>query len=200
MAIRLRGFSAKDERALERSLSRIRECLKDPPCPMPDDLRAGLRDIVSRSSPAVTLAFGGKKGACRDMVGRTAGYRVQLCQKAFSAVSSKRSRLTAILFHELVHVVRGKELDAEVFENALFAKEGARPPTREDWASFEADRYRGWWVRVNPKTRRVTDYSDRLVLKFPAPTADRSVWLQAKRPSAPRGVKLATLSPRTPRA
>jgi len=196
MAIRLRGFSGKDERALERSLSRIRECLKDPPCPMPHDLRAGLRDLVSRSGPAVTLAFGGKKGACRDMVGRTAGYRVLLCHKAFSAVSGNRSRLTAILFHELVHVVRGKELDAEAFENALFAKEGARPPTREDWASFKEDRYRGWWVRVDRRTRRVTDYSDRLIMAFPAPTADRFIRLRATPPTTPGRVRPARRPPR----
>jgi len=179
MAIRLQGFAGKDERALERSLSRIRECLKDPPAPIPRDLRAGLRDLVSRSGPRVTVAYGGKRGACRDMVGRTAGYRVLLCHSAFSATSGNRARLTAILFHELVHVVRGKELDAEAFENALFAQEGARPPTREDWAGFKEDRYRGWWVQVDPKTRRVTDYSDRVVLTFPRPTADRFIRLRA---------------------
>lgn len=196
MAIRLRGFSGKDERALERSLSRIRECLKDPPRPIPRDLRAGLQDLVSRSGPTVTLAFGGKRGACRDMVGRTAGYRVLLCQKAFSAVSGNRSRLTAILFHELVHVVRGKELDAEAFENALFAQEGARPPTREDWAGFEEHRYRGWWVRVNPRTRRVTDYSDRVILTFPRPTADRLIRLRATRLAPSGRMGLARRSPR----
>jgi hypothetical protein len=200
MAIRLQGFDGKDERALERSLSRIRKCLKRPACPIPHDLTAGLRDVVSGSRPVVTLAFGGKKGACRDMMARTAGYRVQLCQKAFSALSDTRSRLTAILFHELVHVVRGKELDAEAFENGLFADEGARPPTREDWASFKDDGYRGWWVRVDPRTRRVTDYSDRLVLTFPRPTADRALRLQAVRPGAPPHPRRARPSARAARS
>jgi hypothetical protein len=181
MAIRLREFSAKDKRALDRTFSLIRERLSHPPCPMPKDLREALRDIISRPRPVVTLAFGGKKGACRDMVGRTAGYRVQLCQKAFSASSGKRSRLTAIVFHELVHVAHGKELDAEAFENALFRKEGARPPTREDWAAFKEDAYQGWWVQLDPRTRRVTDYSDRLILTFSLPKADRSLRHSATR-------------------
>jgi len=181
MGIRLREFSAKDTRALDRSFSLIRERLRHPPCPIPKDLREALRDIVSHARPVVTLAFGGKKGACWDMVGRTAGYRVQLCQKAFSAASGKQPRLTAILFHELVHVARGKELDAEAFENALFRNEGARPPTWEDWAAFTEDAYRGWWVQLDPRTRRVTDYSDRLILTFPPPKADRSARHSATR-------------------
>ena len=90
--------------------------------------------------------------------------------------------------------------DDRSFENALFAAKGARPPTREDWASFAEDRYRGWWVQVDPRTRRVTDYSDRPILTFPRPTADRGLRLQALRPRAPRRSRPARPPARTLRA
>jgi hypothetical protein len=176
MAIQFRGFSRKDEKALDKSLSRIRHRLRHGPGPMPHDLRSALDEIVSGKRPVVTLAFGGTEKACQEMVARTAGYRVLLCAKVFSKGKAKGSRLTAVLFHELIHVARGKELDSEAFENAWFQDEGAREPTREDWASFAEDGYRGWWVHVDRKTRRVTDYSDRFIITFPKPTAARLIW------------------------
>jgi hypothetical protein len=176
MALQLRGFSRKAEKALDKSLSHIRQRLRDRPGPMPHDLRSALDEIVSGKRPVVTLAFGGTKEACQAMVARTAGYRVLLCPKVFSASKKKGSRLTAVLFHELIHVARGKELDSEAFENAWFPNEGARAPTREDWAAFAEDGYRGWWVRVDRRSRRVTDYSDRFIITFPKPTAARFIW------------------------
>jgi hypothetical protein len=133
-----------------------------------------LQDILSGSRPRVTLAYGGAKGACREIHGRTAGYRVQLCKKTFQSPRRKASSLSAVLFHEFVHVARGGELDSEAFENAFFSKEGARPPTPEDWADFKEDGYQGWWVRLDPRTRRVTDYADRLIVTFPPRKARRS--------------------------
>jgi hypothetical protein len=176
MAIRLRGFSQAAERAIEKSLALIRQRLGHSPSPMPHDLRLALHDIVSGARPTVTLAFGGSTEACRDLAGRTAGYRVVLCPRAFAAGKSKRTRLTAVLFHELIHVARGKELDSEAFENAWFSDEGAREPTRADWAAFAEDAYRGWWVHLDPRSRRVTDYSDRFIVTFPKPTAERFIW------------------------
>jgi len=176
MAIRLRGFSRTAERALGKSLSLIRQRLRHRPAPMPHDLRIALDEIVGGKRPMVTLAFGGGTEACHDLAGRTAGYRVVLCPRAFAAGKGKRIRLTAVLFHELIHVARGKELDAEAFENAWFPDEGAREPTRADWAAFAEDAYRGWWVHLDPRSRRVTDYSDRFIITFPRPTADRLVW------------------------
>jgi len=176
MAIRLRGFSQAAQRAIEKSLALIRQRLSHPPGPIPHDLRLALRDIVSGARPMVTVAFGGATGECRDLAGRTAGYRVVLCEKALAAAKGKQPRLTAVLFHELVHVARGKELDSETFENAWFPDQGAREPTRADWASFAEDAYRGWWVHLDPRSRRVTDYSDRFIITFPRPTAARFIW------------------------
>ena len=176
MAIRLREFTRTAERAIGKSLSLIRQRLRHPPRPMPHDLRIALEEIVSGKRPQVTLAFGGDSEACRDLAGRTAGYRVVLCPRAFAAGRRQRTRLTAVLFHELIHVARGKELDAEAFENAWFPDEGAREPTRADWASFAEDGYRGWWVHLDPRSRRVSDYSDRFIITFPKPTAARFIW------------------------
>ncbi len=169
MALRLRGFTPEQRQALRRSLAVIQRRLQSPPGPIPQDLRASLQSILSGSRPIVDLVYGGATGVCLAPYARSAGYRILLCHKAFSS-----NRLQAILFHELVHVAHGWELDAEAFENAWFSPaEGARRPTREDWALFREDGYQGWWVRVDPRTRRVTDYTDRLIVTFPRATSHR---------------------------
>lgn len=71
-----------------------------------------------------------------------------------------KPRLTAVLFHELVHVAGGSELDAEVFENLLFLKgEGASPPTVADWKEFETNKGKGLWLSLSLDTGIVTDKS-----------------------------------------
>ncbi len=170
MALRLAGFSAEYVKALRRSLALIRRRLHAPPGPLPQDLHAALQGILLGPRPVVDLVYGGAAGACQGPYSRSAGYRILLCEKAFSS-----GRLPAVLFHELVHVARGWELDAEAFENAWFSSaEGARPPTRDDWATFREDEFTGWWVRVNPRTRRVTDYADRFICTFAAPSPRRA--------------------------
>jgi len=171
MAIRSRDFPASYARALRRSLAIIRRQLEHPPGPMPHDLRKELQAILARDRPTVDVVYGGAQGICQEPYARSAGYRILLCTKTFLPEPRSRViRLPAVLFHELVHIARGWELDAEAFENAWFsATEGARPPDRNDWTIFEEDKYEGWWVRVNPRTRQVTDYADRLVVTFPKP-------------------------------
>ncbi len=66
----------------------------------------------------------------------------------------------AVLFHELIHVAGGEELDAETFENLLFTpSEGAVQPTRDDWSAFVAERRTGQWVRLNARTGAIIDCS-----------------------------------------
>jgi hypothetical protein len=169
MALRISGFALPEKRALDRCLALIRERLNHPPGPIPHDLREQLLAIFLKDRPIVELVFGGAQGVCLEPYARSAGYRVLLCRKAFLPEPRSRIvRLPAVLFHELIHIARGWELDAETFENAWFSvEEGATPPDRNDWAAFREDKYRGWWVRVNPRTRRVTDYADRLIVTFP---------------------------------
>ena len=161
--IRIRGFRPEHMAIVRRSLATIQERLEHPPGPMPSDLRAELKAILGGSRPLVDLAYGGEQGLCAEPYARSAGYRIVLCKRAFD-----QTRLPAGLFHELVHIARGWELDAEAFENAWFTRaEGAAPPTKDDWAIFRAQRYQGWWVQLNPRTGRVMDYADRLILTFP---------------------------------
>ena len=179
MALRLRTFAPAHQKTLRDSLAIIRKRLQSPSGPMPQDLRESLQGILSGPRPMVDLVYGGATGLCQEPYSRSAGYRILLCEKAFTS-----GRVPAVLFHELIHVARGWELDAETFENAWSsAAEGARAPTRDDWAIFKEDRYEGWWVRVDPRTRRVTDYADRLICTFPAPASRRF----AAHPSSPGG-------------
>ena len=169
MALRLRGFTPVHRRAVRRSRNAIARRLADLPCPVPRDLVESLRTILFADRPLVDLVYGGGDGGPSTPYARSAGYRIVLYARAFSASASSQARLAPVLFHELIHIARGWELDSEAFENAWFTrKEGARPPTREDWAIFQEQRYQGWWVRVDPRTRRVTDYADRFIHKFPS--------------------------------
>lgn len=176
MAINTRDFPAMHVRVLPQALATIRERLENPPGPIPRDLRRLLQAILTKPRPIVDLVYGGAQGICQEPYSRSAGYRVLLCAKAFLPEPRSRIvRLPAVLFHELIHIARGWELDAEAFENAWFSpEEGATPPDRNDWAIFREDKYEGWWVRVNPRTGRVTDYADRFILTFPRPASARS--------------------------
>ena len=161
--LKMQGFPAGHRRDLTRALTVIRQRLARPPGPIPRDLLEDLRAIVSGSRPRVDLVYGGATDGCQMSYGRSAGYRILLCKQAF-----QEGRVAAVLFHEIVHVAFGWELDAEAFENAWWSRaEGARQPTRADWQTFKEDGYRGWWVQMDPRTRRVTDYADRLILTFP---------------------------------
>jgi hypothetical protein len=159
----IQGFPAGLRREINQGLAVLRQRLARPPAPIPRDLLDDLRAILSGPRPMVDLVYGGATDGCRMSYGRSAGYRILLCKKAF-----QEKRATVVLFHEMVHVAMGWELDAEAFENAWFTQgEGARQPTREDWETFKNNGYRGWWVQMDPRTRRVTDYAGRLILTFP---------------------------------
>ena len=168
MALRIRGFTSIQQRAIDRSRNLIQQRLARLPCPVPLDLCEELRAILRGDRPVVDLVYGGDGAGGPTPFARSAGYRILLYKRAFASAPGRATGLAPILFHELIHIARGWELDAECFENGWFARsEGARPPTREDWDLFKAQRYRGWWVRVDPRTRRVTDYADRLIVTFP---------------------------------
>lgn len=168
MALRVQGFTRAQRRLLDLSRRTIEHRLAHLPCPVPRDLCEALEAILSARRPVVDLAYGGDGAGHRTPYARSAGYRILLYQRAFPLDEICRSGLAPILFHELIHVARGWELDAEAFENAWFTSaEGARPPTTDDWAIFREQEYRGWWVRLDPRTRRVADYADRPVVTFP---------------------------------
>jgi hypothetical protein len=168
MALRVQGFTIPQRQAISRGRRIIERRLARLPCPVPRDLCEDLQAILFANRPLVDLVYGGNGGGQPTPYARSAGYRILLYQRALPLAPSGEGRLAPILFHELIHIARGWELDAEAFENAWFThSEGARPPTREDWTIFKTQRYRGWWVRLDPRTRRVTDYADRLIVAFP---------------------------------
>ncbi len=172
MAIVPRNFSEADWATVRSGLGIISTLLQHPPGPMPGDLRAKLQDILSdQRRPTVKLVYGGGKEVCRGHYARSAGYRILLCDKTLRPEpDTGRPRLSAILFHELIHIARGEELDSEAFENAWFTyEEGARQPTLDDWSVFKEDHYEGWWVRLDFHTREVTDYADRPIITFDDP-------------------------------
>ncbi len=174
MAIVPSKFTEDDEAAVRANLDIIRNRLLHPPGPMPGDLRTALQHILSsQHRPTVKLVYGGGKAVCRGRYARSAGYRILLCDKTLRPEpDTGRPRLSAVLFHELIHIARGEELDAEAFENAWFTHdEGARQPTLDDWATFKEDHYEGWWVRLDYPTRQVFDYADRPIITFNAPLA-----------------------------
>jgi hypothetical protein len=168
MALYVQGFTSVQGRALSRSRTIIERRLAHPPCPVPRDLCEELQAILFAKRPLVDLAYGGDGGGRPTPYARSAGYRILLYKRAFPFLPGDGTRLAPVLFHELIHIARGWELDAEAFENAWFSpSEGARLPSEDDWTIFKGQEYRGWWVRLHPRTRRVTDYADRLVVIFP---------------------------------
>ncbi len=159
----IQGFPAGLRQQINQALTLIRQRLAKPPSPIPRDLLDDLRAILGKPRPVVDLVYGDATGGCRMSYGRSAGYRILFCKKAF-----QEKRVAAVLFHEMVHIAMGWELDAEAFENAWFTRaEGTRLPSQEDWEEFKDRGYQGWWVQLAPRTRRVTDYADRLILTLP---------------------------------
>jgi hypothetical protein len=170
MGLRIQGFTTTQRRVIRRGRRIIERRLARLPCPVPLDLCEELQAILFANRPQVDLVYGGDGNGQATPYARSAGYRILLYQRAFP-LDPDVEGLAPVLLHELIHIARGWELDAETFENAWFTHaEGARAPTQDDWTIFKEQRYRGWWVRLDPRTRRVKDYADRLIVTFP-PTA-----------------------------
>jgi len=156
-----RGFPTGHQRNVRDAVEAIR---KNPTGDkLPKDLRAGLdtvldgigtfpSPIVARS---VTIAYDERDNG---PFAYTGGSCIWLCKRAFDA---GQDRLNAILFHELVHVMCGWELDAEVLENLLFHGRGATRPDHGDIETFARGNWVGRWVRV------VKEGNDAVVIKGP---------------------------------
>lgn len=98
--------------------------------------------------------------------GEVHGFSIYLQPRTFEPwEKTGKPRLTAVVFHELVHVAGGGELDAEVFENLLFRMdEGAAPPTVADWKEFETNKGKGLWISLDLVTGIVTDNKSKVQL------------------------------------
>lgn len=97
-------------------------------------IRQSLRDMLNCS-----LEIDCNNPDCSGLDGRTPSrgeHRIQLC----GALGGTQNRLTAVLFHEMIHAGGGTELDAEALENHFFAGAGASAPSGSDWSKFRSDR------------------------------------------------------------
>jgi hypothetical protein len=170
MAILCDGVKPAYRTRLQRGLDTVRERVRERRQRIPAGLQTRLRAFLESPHPQVRLFVdGGERGfwAC------STGYCMWIRPRCFTpwAVTGS-SRLPAVLFHELVHVAGGSELDAEALENALFTpKEGAVAPTAADWADFAARDYRGEWLSLNRRTGIVRDARRRVVCRFPRDAA-----------------------------
>lgn len=107
-----------------------------------------LRDCLRGGSEAVIW----KCGSLGDsIVGQTSGNEITLAPSAFG---SSTSRFEAILFHEMIHVCGGTELDSEALENHFYRGAGATVPTSDDFPKFRDDG--GRWVNWDGSTGSVT--------------------------------------------
>jgi hypothetical protein len=62
---------------------------------------------------------------------------ITLCEDFLDTATLQR--ISAVVFHEMVHAAGGTELDAEALENHFFTGAGATAPTSDDWPKFSSD-------------------------------------------------------------
>lgn len=89
-------------------------------------LRAKLRDKWE------TIEIDCTDPACGDLDGQFSGNTILICVR-------DRPRIDAVLLHELVHAVGGKELDSEAIEHACFSGRAATLPFGDDWDKFRGE-------------------------------------------------------------
>ena len=135
--------SALNKVKIRAALSEIRKQVQANKKRLPIDLFEELANFFAASKPPTVEIFVSKETA--GWWGESGGESVWINPHCFKEVKPGVSRLAAELFHELVHLANGNELDCEFFENLLFSETGS-PPTIDDWPKFEGVEYKGWWV------------------------------------------------------
>ena len=164
MAIKYVGVGREWRGPLDRSQARIRDCIarKQNREIIPRRLFAELSGMLDPADGDACVELSVVEQSPGIWAYSTSNIEIDpSCFKPWRADGSpgpqNPPRLTAVLLHELVHVSGGDELDAEFFENRLFTlKDGALPPTESDERDFTEHGYEGEYVRLDPKTRMVT--------------------------------------------
>jgi hypothetical protein len=150
MAITCRNLPHDHEYQVWHSVAAIRERLRAWRERLPRGLVVELTQILDAEEPSVELYLDADGDGWAERIVNCIWIRPRTFQ---SCAETGTSRLTAVLFHELIHVADGAELDAEFFENLLFAKgEGGTAPDAEDWRKFLARGCAGRWLRLDPDT------------------------------------------------
>jgi hypothetical protein len=168
----------QQEKMLDRSQKKVRECIQNKKEMIPGLLLTQLSDMFDSQHPRIEVEIKDDEGLrlpagkADDWAwGSGAGEYVEINSRCFVRSPRKRGgkpeppRLTAVLLHELVHAAGGEELDAEFFENSLFGpQDGATLPSRADEENFQESGYKGVFVRMDPQSREVSDLESLKVL------------------------------------
>lgn len=151
----------KHRRDLEKSTQEIRTHLTDQTKTrsLPKELLDRLNAFLAKSARATVFLTVDNSRRTEKWWGCCGGYCIWIHPRCFEPYGRNRvSRLTSVLFHELVHAAGGWELDAEYYENHFFGeKEGATRPNRADLQQIIDDKYEGWWLYLDADRRRVMD-------------------------------------------
>lgn len=158
MALKYVEVPPKNQKQVDESRGVIRDRLQEFKERLPQSLRERVESYLDDTQLDAVVELYVDPGTEAHW-GSANGFCVHLHPRTFDPWSvTGTPRLTAVLFHEMVHIAGGSELDAEVFENLLFTKdEGACPPTVADWQEFETNQGKGLWVSVNLNSGWVTD-------------------------------------------
>lgn len=103
-------------------------------------LRRRLRQRLCGKRPLTLVCTRCEKRRAVAFTPRRGQGRIVLCRPLFAL---GQERVNAVVFHELIHVCGGYELDAEAFENHCFRRAGATRPTRRDFRLFRECRHAG---------------------------------------------------------
>jgi len=103
------------------------------------------------TAPSVTILYDNLSTLDRRPRAYKWGRSIGLCENLF-APGANPQNIAAVLFHELVHICGGNELDAEAFETFLFSGTGATDPDLDDWEAFRKRHWRGHWVHLTKQT------------------------------------------------
>lgn len=119
---------------IQTSLNAIQNIVNNWGLPCLEGVRTSLQDRLNCS-----LLIDCNPGGCEGLDGFTDSQgspNVALCN---NALNGTQQRLTAVLFHEMVHSVGGTELDAEALENHFLGGNGATFPTSGDFPDFSSN-------------------------------------------------------------
>lgn len=116
---------------IQTALSDIQGVLDGWDLPCLTDLRDQLQDYLDCSIEI----------ECEDCefagMARRGSDSLTMCEDFMDGATQQR--ITAVVFHEMVHAAGGTELDSEALENHFFASGGATTPTSGDWPKFHDD-------------------------------------------------------------
>lgn len=162
------GFSSSQRGQLGVAVGLINQALGST-TNFPNHLQQDLKELAGQP-PSPTMAIAPYAVIAYDPRtngpwGYAGGAIVWLTDRAFTAGDP---RLAAVLLHELVHVLCGKELDSEVSEYHLFP--GSHTLDLYDLTSFRQANWRGRWFRMIKRNHKAIAKHDWGEIELPIPS------------------------------